>query len=136
MSDPRILRISGSLAVVAPLRDAALYELVRVGTRGLLGEVIRVAGDVATVQVYEETTGLEVGEPVVSTGHPLMISLGPGLLGSVLDGVGRPLGRIAERVGDFIEPGVIAPTLDPARRWAFTPAVQSGARITSGAYFG
>ncbi|HUL01822.1 MAG TPA: V-type ATP synthase subunit A [Gemmatimonadales bacterium] len=132
MTESRILRISGSLAIVAPLPDAALYELVRVGARGLLGEVIRVAGDVATVQVYEETTGLEVGEPVASTGRPLTIHLGPGLLGAVLDGVGRPLGRIAERVGDFIEPGVVTPTLDPARRWAFKPTVEPGARIASG----
>ena len=136
MSDARIQRISGSLALAAPLPDAALYELVRVGSRGLLGEVIRVAGDVATVQVYEDTAGLEVGEPVAATGRPLTIQLGPGLLGTVLDGVGRPLARIAERVGDLIEPGVVAPTLDPARRWAFTPAVGSSARVATGDVLG
>ena len=136
MSDARILRISGSLALVAPLPEAALYELVRVGARGLVGEVIRVAGDVATVQVYEDTAGLEVGESVASTGRPLTIHLGPGLLGTVLDGVGRPLGRIAERVGDFIEPGVVAPTLDPARRWRFAPAVEAGARVAGGDVLG
>jgi V/A-type H+-transporting ATPase subunit A len=136
VSEARILRISGSLAVAAPLPEAALYELVRVGARGLLGEVIRVAGDVATVQVYEDTTGLEVGEPVASTGRPLTIHLGPGLLGAVLDGVGRPLGRIAERIGNFIEPGVVAPTLDPARRWAFTPAVEPGAHVAAGDVLG
>jgi V/A-type H+-transporting ATPase subunit A len=136
VSDARIVRISGSLAEIAPLRDAGLYELVRVGTRGLLGEVVRVAGDLATVQVYEDTTGLQVGEPVAATGQPLTVHLGPGLLGSVLDGVGRPLGRVAETVGDFIEPGVAAPTLDAARRWAFTPAVQPGARVAGGDVLG
>ena len=136
MSDARIVRISGSLAEIAPLRDAALYELVRVGTRGLLGEVVRMAGDLATVQVYEDTTGLQVGEPVAATGQPLTIHLGPGLLGSVLDGVGRPLGRVAEAVGDFFEPGVTAATLDAARRWAFAPAVQAGARVGVGDVLG
>lgn len=136
MSDARIVRISGSLAEIAPLSDAALYELVRVGARGLLGEVVRMAGDLATVQVYEDTTGLQVGEPVVATGRPLTIHLGPGLLGSVLDGVGRPLGRVAEAVGDFFEPGVTATTLDVARRWAFAPVVQPGDRVASGDVLG
>jgi V/A-type H+-transporting ATPase subunit A len=136
VSDARIVRISGSLAEIAPLRDAALYELVRVGTRGLLGVVVRVAGDLATVQVYEDTTALQVGEPVATTGQPLTIHLGPGLLGSVLDGVGRPLGRVADAVGDFIEPGVAAPTLDAARRWRFTPALQPGARVAAGDVLG
>ncbi|HYL22401.1 MAG TPA: V-type ATP synthase subunit A [Gemmatimonadales bacterium] len=135
MSGARILRISGSLAEAAPMRGAALYELLRVGERGLLGEVIRVAGDVATVQVYEDTTGLAVGEPVASTGRSLAIHLGPGLLGAVVDGVGRPLSRIAA-AGDFIEPGVTAETLDGARRWAFTPAVNSGARVSGGDVLG
>jgi len=136
VSDARILRVSGSLAEVAPLRDAALYELVRVGARGLLGEVVRVAGDLATVQVYEDTSGLQVGEPVAATGKPLTIHLGPGLLGSVLDGVGRPLSRIAERAGDFIEPGVAALTLDPDRKWTFAPTLQPGADVAPGDVLG
>ncbi len=136
MSGARILRISGSLAEAAPLGGVALYELVRVGERGLLGEVIRVSGDQATVQIYEDTAGLRVGEPVAPTGRPLTIHLGPGLLGTVLDGVGRPLGRIADAVGDFIEPGVAAETLDAARRWTFTPAVQAGQRVAGGDVLG
>ena len=136
MSGARLLRISGALAEAAPLGDVALYELVRVGERGLLGEVIRLAGDQATVQIYEDTAGLRVGEPVVPTGRPLTVHLGPGLLGSVVDGVGRPLGRIAEQVGDFIEPGVAAETLDRGRRWAFTPAVQPGVEIQEGDVLG
>lgn len=136
MSAARLLRISGALAEAAPLGDVALYELVRVGERGLLGEVIRLAGDQATVQIYEDTAGLRVGEPVVPTGRPLTVHLGPGLLGAVVDGVGRPLARIAEQVGDFIEPGVAAETLDGARRWTFTPAVQPGAEVHGGDVLG
>jgi V/A-type H+/Na+-transporting ATPase subunit A len=136
VSSARILRISGSLAEAAPMKDAALYELVRVGGRGLLGEVIRVAGDQATIQVYEDTAGLRVGQPVVATGRPFEITLGPGLLGAVIDGVGRPLGRIAEAVGDFIEPGVAADTLDDKRLWTFTPSVRAGDRVTTGDVLG
>ena len=136
MSRARILRVSGALAEAVPLRDVALYELVRVGERGLLGEVIRIAGDQATVQIYEDTSGLQVGEPVTPTGRPLTIHLGPGLLGAVVDGVGRPLAQIAAAAGDFIEPGVTAETLDRARRWVFTPAVQSGAEIGAGDVLG
>ena len=82
MSDPRVLRVSGGLVDAAPVADAALYELVRVGERRLLGEVIRLAGDRATLQVYEDTTGLEVGAPLQLSGQTLTVELGPGLLGS------------------------------------------------------
>jgi V/A-type H+/Na+-transporting ATPase subunit A len=136
MSSARILRISGSLAEAAPMREAALYELVRVGGRGLLGEIIRVSGDRATIQVYEDTAGLRVGEPVTATGRPFEITLGPGLLGAVIDGVGRPLGRIAQAVGDFIEPGVAMATLDDKRLWTFTPSARVGDRVTAGDVLG
>ena len=115
MSGARLVRISGSLVEAVPLEQAALYELVRVGERGLLGEVIRVAGDRGTIQVYEDTNGLRLGEPVAPTGRALTAHLGPGLLGAVLDGVGRPLGAVAAAVGDFYVPGVIAETLDRLR---------------------
>jgi V/A-type H+-transporting ATPase subunit A len=132
----RILRVSGALAEAAPLPGAALYELVRVGTRGLLGEIVRVTGDRATIQVYEDTAGLQLGEPVTGTGQALTIHLGPGLLGAVLDGVGRPLGSLAQQSGDFITPGIAAPTLDAARRWDFTPRVARGDRVTGGDILG
>lgn len=118
------------------MRDARLYELVRVGYRGLLGEVIRLSGERGTIQVYEDTTGVEVGEPVVLTGEALTVHLGPGLLGSVLDGVGRPLARLAETAGDLIRPGLAAPTLDPAQRWTFTPAKRPGDRVSEGDVLG
>ena len=91
----KIVRVSGALAEASPLRGASLYELAYVGERRLLGEVIRLDGDRGTIQVYEDTTGLRVGEPVELTGRALTVTLGPGLLGQVLDGVGRPLPRVA-----------------------------------------
>jgi V/A-type H+-transporting ATPase subunit A len=133
---PRLTRISGALAEAAPMTSASLYELARVGRRGLLGEVIRVRGNLATLQVYEDTTGLATGEPVDPTGAPLTVALGPGLLGSVLDGVGRPLGALAGRFGDFIRAGAAADTLDPATRWPFTPLVRAGDAVAGGDVLG
>jgi len=136
MSEPRIVRISGALAEATGLAGASLYELARVGDRGLLGEVIRLAGDTGTVQVYEDTTGLKVGEPVALTGRALTVHLGPGLLGSILDGVGRPLARIALVSGDFIQPGVVAATLDTRTRWTFAAAARPGDRVAGGDVLG
>jgi len=132
----RLVRIAGALAEATPLPDVALYELARVGRRGLLGEVIRVAGSTATLQVYEETTGLECGEPVEPTGSALTVELGPGLLGAVLDGVGRPLRRLAELTGDFIQPGAALPTLDPDARWVFEPRRRAGDAVAGGDVLG
>jgi V/A-type H+-transporting ATPase subunit A len=136
VTSPRLTRISGALAEARPMGDAALYELARVGRRGLWAEVIRVEGDAATMQVYEDTTGLETGEPVLPTGSALTVELGPGLLGAILDGVGRPLGRIAEQTGDFIQPGAGAETLDPETRWRFTPAAKVGQNMGPGDLLG
>ena len=131
-----MLRISGALAEAEPLGDATLYELVRVGDRGLLGEVVRITGDRGTIQVYEETSGLRVGEPVARTGQALTLELGPGLLGAVLDGMGRPLQRVADAMGDFIHPGATASTLDVDTRWTFAPLVTVGARVAEGDVLG
>lgn len=131
-SEARIIRVAGALVEARPMAEAALYELALVGERRLLGEVIRVAGDLATLQVYEGTTGLTLGEPVVATGASLTAHLGPGLVGALLDGVGRPLARIAEVAGDFIPAGVTAPTLDPATKWRFVPTATKGAEVTGG----
>jgi V/A-type H+-transporting ATPase subunit A len=136
MSAPRLIRLSGALAEAQPMPEAALYELARVGERHLLGEVIRIQGDLATLQVYEETNGLTIGEPVVPTGGALTVELGPGLLGAILDGTGRPLGRLAEVTGDFIGPGTDAATLDRAARWRFTPAVRVGDAVEGGDVIG
>ncbi len=136
MTTPTITRITGTLAEARPLRDAGLYDLVRVGPRGLLGEIIRFRDDTATLQIYEDTTGLAIGAAVVTSGAPLTVELGPGLLGSILDGVGRPLARLAAASGDFIAPGATAPTLDPTRRWRFTPTARPGDVVDAGAILG
>jgi V/A-type H+-transporting ATPase subunit A len=132
----RIVRITGTLAEAAPLRDAALYDLVRVGPRGLLAEVIRFDGDRAMLQVFEDTTGLAVGATLEATGTSLAAELGPGLLGSVLDGVGRPLARLADATGDFIAPGATAATLDRSRRWQFRAHVHPGDIVAIGDVLG
>jgi V/A-type H+-transporting ATPase subunit A len=136
VSGPALIRLAGALAEARPMRGAALYELARVGRRGLLAEVIRVQGDVATLQVYEDTNGLETGEPVAPTGTALTVTLGPGLLGAILDGTGRPLGRLAEQAGNFIRPGADAETLDAAARWKFTPTVKAGDPVAGGDVLG
>lgn len=132
----KLSRVVGALAEATGMKEATLNELVRVGDRGLLGEVLRISGDRATVQIFEETMGLAVEQPVAREELPLAIELGPGLLGSVIDGIGRPLGRLAELAGDLILPGASAPTLDPARRWAFTPEVAVGAQVREGDVLG
>ena len=136
MNTPRIRRITGTLVEVSPAGSAGLYELARVGERGLLGEVIRLSHDTATLQVYEETAGLRIGEPVTLTGTSLSITLGPGLLGSVLDGLGRPLGTVAGLSGDFIAPGIDCPTLDPKRSWNFVARLLPGAEVAPGDVLG
>ena len=135
-TDARIVRIVGALAEAAPLGGAALYELVRVGENGLLGEVIRLDGDRATIQVFEETTGLRLGESVGRTGRPLAVELGPGLLGSVLDGVGRPLDRLAEIGGDFIRGGLTAATLATDREWEVDVVRVAGGHVSGGDILG
>ena len=135
MSAARIVRVAGALVEAAPLQ-AGLYELVHVGERRLLGEIVRQQGELATIQVYEETTGLRLGEPVEATGRTLTAQLGPGLLGAVLDGTGRPLARVAEATGDFIAPGVMASSLDPAQRWSFQPAYKAGDGVAGGDVLG
>jgi V/A-type H+/Na+-transporting ATPase subunit A len=136
MNGARIVRVSGALAEAVGLAQASLYELIRVGLKGLLGEVIRLEGDRGTIQVYEDTTGLRVGEPVALTDSALTVNLGPGLLGSILDGVGRPLSDLAAASGDFIQPGIAAETLDIARRWRFDPTRQAGEDVGGGDVLG
>jgi V/A-type H+-transporting ATPase subunit A len=131
-----IVRISGPTVVAQGLEGVALNEVVRVGHEGLLGEVIRIRADLATLQVYEETAGLVLGEPVEATGEPLAVELGPGLLGQVVDGIERPLEALALESGDFIVRGVAHPALDRARRWHFVPRIAPGALVAGGAVVG
>ncbi len=136
MTDARITRVAGAIAEASPLPGVALYELVEVGKRRLLGEVIRIDGDVATIQVFEETSGLALEESVRRTGSSLTTQLGPGLLGSILDGLGRPLEGLADRSGDFIAPGTALPILDQEARWSFSPMVSEGSDVTGGDVLG
>lgn len=136
MTTGKLTRVVGALAEATGLKGAALNELVHVGDGGLLAEVLRVTGDKATLQVFEETTGVRVEEPVRPDGQPLSVELGPGLLGTVIDGIGRPLARLAALTGDFIQPGATAPTLDRAHAWTFTPTCAVGARVAEGDVLG
>ncbi len=136
MSGPRVVKAAGALAVLAPLGDASLNELVHVGRAGLLGEVIRLQGHEATVQLFEETSGLRLGDAARRTGGPLMAELGPGLTGSVLDGVGRPLAAVARSSGAFLPPGAEADTLPRERTWDFRPLQRPGADVTGGDVLG
>jgi V/A-type H+-transporting ATPase subunit A len=128
----RLTRVVGALAEASGLDGVGLNELVRVGEKQLLGEVLRVSRDTAMIQVFEDTTGVRVGEAVIREGRPLAIELGPGLLGSVIDGIGRPLGRLAQLTGLFIHPGATAPTIDRTLRFTFTAACVVGSRVEPG----
>ncbi len=132
----RLVKVAGPTVAVSGLPGVALNEVVFVGEERLLGEVIRIEGDVATVQVYEDTAGLALGEPAEAAGEPLSVELGPGLLGRVFDGVQRPLSELAERQGDFLGRGVRIPALDPDRRWDFEPSVAPGDLLAAGARVG
>jgi len=136
VSAARVVRAAGALVEAAPLRTAGLFEIVRVGPDKLLGEVIRLDGDVATIQVFEDTSGLALEDPVVATGASLEAELGPGLLGSVLDGTGRPLDRMAAEQGSFLGVGAALPTLDQTRVWPFVPRLRVGERVGPGDVIG
>jgi V/A-type H+-transporting ATPase subunit A len=132
----QITRISGPAVIARGVAGARMYDIVRVGKEKLIGEIIRLDGDTAFVQVYEDTSGLYVGEPVESTGQPLALELGPGMLSSIYDGIQRPLDKIRELQGDFISRGVVVHSLDRARRWTFTPKVKKGDRVGPGDVLG
>ena len=133
----RIIRVTGPIVMAARMSLAQMYEVVEVGLLGLIGEVIRLDGEVATIQVYENTTGLQPGMPVRRTGLPLSVSLGPGLLTSIYDGIQRPLTAIlAESGKPYVTRGVKLPPLDAVRRWHFTPRLQPGMAVTGGEVLG
>jgi V/A-type H+-transporting ATPase subunit A len=131
-----ISRITGPMVIARGMRGARMYEVVRVGNAGLTGEIIRLDGEAAYVQTYEDTSGLCVGEPVACTGESLLVSLGPGLLGSVFDGIQRPLAELRRTGGDFIGRGLSADPLPLERRWEFQPAVAPGQEVGPGDVLG
>jgi len=128
----KIIRISGPVVEAKGMRGSKMYDVVRVGDENLIGEIIRLNEDLATIQVYEETSGLKPGEKVVSTGSPLSVELGPGLMKNIYDGIQRPLPEIKNITGDFISRGVEAKALDRKKKWHFKPTVKKGDRLVAG----
>jgi V/A-type H+-transporting ATPase subunit A len=127
-----ISRISGPVVLSEGMRGSRMYDVVKVGEQQLNGEIIRLDGDQAVIQVYEDTTGLQVGEKVSNTGLPLSVELGPGLLSSIYDGIQRPLPLLAEKSGSFISRGVTLPGLSHEKKWEFKPRVKKGEHVVGG----
>lgn len=132
----KIIKVSGPLVVAEGMEGAKVYEVVKVSEMGLIGEIIELRGGTASIQVYEETSGVGPGEPVYRTGIQLSVTLGPGLVGSIYDGIQRPLKYIADKAGDFIARGVDVPSLDLQKKWHFRPIVKKGDKIKGGDIFG
>ena len=131
-----VRKITGPAVIAKGMLGARMYDIVKVGEEELLGEIIRLEGDTAFIQVYENTFGLLVGQPVVSMGVPLGVELGPGLLNAVFDGIQRPLYAIKEKTGNFISRGVEAVALDRQKQWEWTPRVNVGDAVTGGLSLG
>ena len=131
-----ITKIAGPLVVADNMRGCEMYEVVKIGDEGLMGETIRLDGAQAYVQVYEDTTGLKPGEPVIRTKAPLTVELGPGILKNFYDGVQRPLKAIGKKVGDYIKRGVYVDALDRTTKWEFTPTAEEGKQVVGGDFLG
>ena len=131
-----ISKVAGPLVIADGMRDANMYDVVRVSEKRLIGEIIEMHGDKASIQVYEETSGLGPGEKVESTGIPLSVELGPGLIGSIYDGIQRPLNEIMKVAGTNLTRGVDVPSLDHSKKWSFTPVVKAGDEVKAGDVIG
>jgi len=132
----KIIKVSGPLVVAEGMDEANVYDVVKVSDNKLIGEIIEMRGDRASIQVYEETTGIGPGEPVYTTGEPLSVELGPGLITSMFDGIQRPLEFVRERAGDFLSRGVELPALDRDKKWHFVPTVKAGQEVQPGDVIG
>ena len=128
----RIVKVSGPLIVAENMADVKVYDVVKVGKDELIGEVIELRRDRASIQVYEETSGLGVGDEVVSTGEPLSVELAPGIVGGIYDGIQRPLDQIVASYGDRITRGVRVDKVDRTKKWRFVPTVKPGSRVKAG----
>jgi len=133
---PLVARVSGPIVTAAGMYGAQMYEVVQVGELGLIGEVVRLVGDRATIQVYEDTSMLKPGAPITRTGAPLSVWLGPGLLGGIYDGVQRPLPGIQERSGAWIRRGEKVPPLNTEKKWPFEPTAKVGQQVNAGQELG
>ena len=136
MSKGTIKKVAGPLVIAEGMRDANMYDVVRVSSQRLIGEIIEMHGDQASIQVYEETAGLGPGEPVESTEMPLSVELGPGLIASIYDGIQRPLDEIMKICGNNLQRGVEVPSLDRQKKWNFVPAAKVGDEIEAGDIIG
>lgn len=132
----KIVNITGPVVIADKMAGSKMFDVVRVGKEKLIGEIIKLVGDTATVQVYENTTGLKPDEVVESTENPLSIELGPGLLTSIYDGIARPLNILAEKSGDFISRGIVASSLDKKKKFEFKPKLKVGSDVTPGTIIG
>ena len=136
MSKGTIKKVAGQLVIAEGMRDANMFDVVRVSGQRLIGEIIEIHGDEASIQVYEETSGLGPGEPVESTGVPMSVELGPGLISNIYDGIQRPLEEIRAKIGNSLARGVEVPSLDREKKWHFTPVVRQGDAIVAGDVIG
>ncbi len=132
----KVIKISGPAVIADGMTGARMYDICRVGKAGLIGEIIRLNGDTAFLQVYEDTSGLYLGEPVESENVPLSVELGPGLLAGVFDGILRPLENIAQASGDFIARGIRTPALNREKKWSFKATVKKGDKVGPGDILG
>ena len=132
MSKGSIVKVSGPLVIAEGMRDANLFDVVRVSNERLIGEIIEMHGDRASIQVYEETAGLRAGEPVESTGVPLSVELGPGLIGGIFDGIQRPLESIMEKIGNNLSRGIEVPSLSRESVWKFEATKSAGDKVVGG----
>src|SRR3989449_2229895 len=132
----KVARVAGPVIVAEGMLGAQMYEVVRVGDQGLIGEIIKIDGENATVQVYEETAGLRPGEKVERTGKPLSVELGPGILGQIYDGIQRPLTVLFEKTGPFIKRGLAPSAIDRSKKWHFVPTADRGVEVSGGDVLG
>ncbi len=132
----KIVKVSGPLVVATDMADANMADVVRVGPQQLIGEVLTMTGDSASIQVYEETSGLGPGTEVITTGAPLSVELGPGIIENIYDGIQRPLEKIMAQAGNTIARGIQVPALDREKKWDFTPAVKVGDKVSTGDILG
>ncbi|KYH30307.1 MULTISPECIES: V-type ATP synthase subunit A [Clostridium] len=136
MKTGRVIKVSGPLVIAEGMEEASIYDVVKVGEKRLIGEIIEMRGDKASIQVYEETTGLGPGAPVETTGEPLSVELGPGLIESMFDGIQRPLEGIAAIAGSYLTKGVEVPALPRDKKWHFVPTAKVGDEVKSGYIIG
>lgn len=132
----KIIKVAGPLVVAEGVPKARMADVVKVGDKGLIGEIIELKGDLASIQVYEETAGIGVGDPVITTGMPLSVELGPGLLQSIYDGIQRPLEELLKASGDFIGRGIAVNALDRKKKWIFEPQAKKGDKVKTGDILG